>query len=551
MKAKHIELPPVLTGDVTRPGGTPPGRPKVRSATTTRSESGSKPHYLLPTEAWTAHRSPESHAREGRGKSPLADSPAGGRGPEAYSHGLGARSRSSAPRLPGHGGARGHPTNDIAVMDVDLEPTSYASGRGTSVRRERGLVDPFDVDIEPVRRSQPERTGRMAYEGSYFSHIFHGERHVHIWVPPSYHEPTSADKRYPVLYCTDGQNMFSTSGDGAAFGWGNWQVDTWCNRLIAAGLMREVILVGIDCHPRSRYHEYRGPAFPYSRRHIELLRDNPNYVSNFFRHPGDDSRYDAFRRFLIEELKPQVDKHYRTLKDPRHTGVLGSSMGGVVSAALCWQRPDVFGLAGIISGAFGREERWLIQRFFMRHPPFEALNSGEESKTGASTDLPSLTVSQEPARSEDFDLRPSRSTVNSLSSVAAFASFRPHSPAAPRPTDPVPHLPIEPSFPEFSTGVPFKAYVDSGILSDHIGGFGIDDKKSTDLAVRELRRLGWRDGESLWYHVDDEVWTSDEQFWKAGVPQDKWDQARGNQHNERYWSHRIWRCLMWLFPADE
>jgi len=76
--------------------------------------------------------------------------------------------------------------------------------------------------------------------------------------------------------------------------------------------------------------------------------------------PGDDRRYAAYARFLIQELKPKVDREYRTLAGPKHTGVLGSSMGGVCSMALAWQHPEVFGLAASLSGSFQVERRNLL-----------------------------------------------------------------------------------------------------------------------------------------------------------------------------------------------
>jgi len=57
----------------------------------------------------------------------------------------------------------------------------------------------------------------------------------------------------------------------------------------------------------------------------------------------------AYARFLIEELTPQVNAKYRTLTGPENTGVMGSSMGGLISFHLAWKHPDVFGRAGCIS----------------------------------------------------------------------------------------------------------------------------------------------------------------------------------------------------------
>ena len=63
--------------------------------------------------------------------------------------------------------------------------------------------------------------------------------------------------------------------------------------------------------------------------------------------------YEDYGRFLVEELKPWIDDNYRTLSGARHTAVLGSSLGGVVSFYLAWQWPEVFGSAGCMSSTFG------------------------------------------------------------------------------------------------------------------------------------------------------------------------------------------------------
>ena len=100
--------------------------------------------------------------------------------------------------------------------------------------------------------------------------------------------------------------------------------------------MRPIIIVAIDCSA-SRYREYRGPIAP-----------------------GADNRaYESYARFLLQELKPRIDRDYRTLRGPEHTGVLGSSMGGICSVALAWEHPETFGLAASLSGAFQVEKQYL------------------------------------------------------------------------------------------------------------------------------------------------------------------------------------------------
>ena len=175
--------------------------------------------------------------------------------------------------------------------------------------------------------------GKVVFEGLMESSAA-GGRFVRIYVPPSYE--TAGEKRYPVLYVHDGQNAFTTAGPNVAFGWGNWALDKTVDDLVAAGKMREIILVAVDCSAQ-RYQDYRGP----------------NASTN-------NAAYEKYRRFLIEELKPRIDHDYRTLPGPSNTGVLGSSMGGICSLALAWERPDIFGHAASLSGAFQVEKRYFL-----------------------------------------------------------------------------------------------------------------------------------------------------------------------------------------------
>ena len=77
--------------------------------------------------------------------------------------------------------------------------------------------------------------------------------------------------------------------------------------------------------------------------------------------PGGNTDYENYAFFLITELKPGIDRRFRTLPDPANTGVMGSSMGGLCSLALAWEHPDVFGRAASLSGAFQvNHTNWLM-----------------------------------------------------------------------------------------------------------------------------------------------------------------------------------------------
>lgn len=206
--------------------------------------------------------------------------------------------------------------------------------------------------------------GAVVFEGEMPSAILGGPRKIRVYVPPSY--GTEASRKYPVLYVQDGQNAFSTAGPHAAFGWGNWELDTTADRLIAEKKIEPFIMVGVDCS-MNRYKEYRGPAA--------------------WTKGGEAQHYEKYERFLLEELKPKIDREYRTKVDAKNTGTLGSSMGGVVSLALGWNHPETFGKIASISGAFQVESRAFLTNVLVPYqgkmkPLRIYLDSGKVDFTG-------------------------------------------------------------------------------------------------------------------------------------------------------------------------
>lgn len=150
-------------------------------------------------------------------------------------------------------------------------------------------------------------------------------RDLLVYLPPSY---GCDERRYPVLYMHDGQNLFDEALSFA----GEWQVDETMERLSAEG--REAIVVGVPNMGHDRMLEY-GPFAEGSSQ------------------PG---RADSYLAFLAETVKPLIDTTLRTLPDQANTGVAGSSMGGLISLYAFFRRPEVFGFAGVLSPAlwFGR-----------------------------------------------------------------------------------------------------------------------------------------------------------------------------------------------------
>jgi len=149
-----------------------------------------------------------------------------------------------------------------------------------------------------------------------------GERPVQVWLPPNYERDTQ--RRYPVLYLHDGQNVFDAAAAGA-----EWQVDETAQRLVVDGQIQPLIIVAVNNTAR-RVDEYTATA---------MSRDGHT----------QGGQGAAYARYLIEQLKPAIDARYRTLPDVAHTAVGGSSLGGIMSLWLAVHHGDVFGTALVVS----------------------------------------------------------------------------------------------------------------------------------------------------------------------------------------------------------
>ncbi|MFD2334345.1 alpha/beta hydrolase [Cohnella sp. GCM10020058] len=180
------------------------------------------------------------------------------------------------------------------------------------------------------------------------SEFLNNERELYVYLPDGYGDSANKDVRYPVLYMQDGQHVFAADNRG-----GSWEAHKIADRLIAEGRIRPIIIVGVAHVTGARVAEYMHPV---------------PWLEEVF---GQGAQGDLYERFLAEEVKPYVDHKYRTLPDAAHTGVLGSSAGGLLAYNLGFRRPETFGLVGALCPFFVRpdqsqeQELWLseIHRF--------------------------------------------------------------------------------------------------------------------------------------------------------------------------------------------
>jgi predicted alpha/beta superfamily hydrolase len=147
------------------------------------------------------------------------------------------------------------------------------------------------------------------------------KRRIWALLPHDYYD---TDKQYPVLYLQDAQNLFDNDAP-----FGSWSIDRHLMELSAAG-DGDLIVIGIDHGGRERIQEY----------------------SPYFHRKFGEGQGKNYANFIIDTLKPHVDSHYRTKPHRMHTGIGGSSMGGLISAYIGIVHPKHFSKLMIFSPSF-------------------------------------------------------------------------------------------------------------------------------------------------------------------------------------------------------
>ncbi|MGV3293992.1 alpha/beta hydrolase [Streptococcus pluranimalium] len=170
------------------------------------------------------------------------------------------------------------------------------------------------------------------------------ERRIRVLLPKDYHKEDWAS--YPVLYMYDGQNVFYSKESFSGYSWKVIPTIKYHKEL------PKMIIVGIDNAGDNRLNEYA----PW----MTDVGTTPETAS-----VGGDGM--AYGEWVVNTVKPFIDKTYRTLTDPEHTLLAGSSMGGIITAYMGAAYPDVFGNLGVFSLASWFSERDFL-RFCDHHP---------------------------------------------------------------------------------------------------------------------------------------------------------------------------------------
>jgi len=170
------------------------------------------------------------------------------------------------------------------------------------------------------------------------SRVLDRARDVTVYLPPGY--DADPRRRYPVLYMHDGQNLFDP--DTAYVRGQHWRLGEMADMLIAEGRVQPLVVVGVNHTGAARVHEYTPTRDP--------------------RLGGGLAK--AYGRLLVDELKPFIDARFRTRPEREHTGLGGSSLGGLSTMFLGLRHADVFGRLAVMSPSV-----WWGRRAILRYVP--------------------------------------------------------------------------------------------------------------------------------------------------------------------------------------
>lgn len=169
-----------------------------------------------------------------------------------------------------------------------------------------------------------------------FKSEFVQARNVDIWLPDGY----SCKKKYAVVYMHDGQMLFDST---KTWNRKEWQVDEVFSSLLKEEKIKDCIVVGIWNTEKDRIAEYMPTKIWQQLPDSQSVGFSEKYCN------GKGALGDDYLKFIVEELKPYIDKKYSTLRDKANTVIMGSSMGGLISLYAICEYPEVFGKATCLS----------------------------------------------------------------------------------------------------------------------------------------------------------------------------------------------------------
>lgn len=196
------------------------------------------------------------------------------------------------------------------------------------------------VDQGKAEPGKSTASGNIRMHLGFHSTLLNNDRTLAVYLPPDYDQ--NPDKRYPVLYMQDGQNLFDTA---TSFAGVEWNADETAEKLINEGKINPVIIVGIGNTP-DRTEEYT----PWQASETDPV-----------------ARGVYYGWFVAYEAKRFIDKTYRTLPDRANTAIAGSSLGGLIALDTARAHNDIFGTCAAMSPSLWSAEGELLSQWTADH----------------------------------------------------------------------------------------------------------------------------------------------------------------------------------------
>jgi len=191
------------------------------------------------------------------------------------------------------------------------------------------------VGCSPKKDSTPIPSNGKIVRLENFQSKYVSPRNIDIWLPDGY----SPEKKYAALYMHDGQMLYDST---KTWNGQEWRIDEVLSQLIDEKKVKECIVVGIWNDKAKRYADF----FPQKALNYIKSKEAEDLVRNLF---NGEPLADNYLHFIVNEVKPYIDKNYNTYTDPKNTYIMGSSMGGLISIYAICEYPQVFGGAACLS----------------------------------------------------------------------------------------------------------------------------------------------------------------------------------------------------------
>lgn len=224
---------------------------------------------------------------------------------------------------------------------ICLKPVSYLKIY-TRILLHYGLPLIISIQVSRAQDKLPTPSSGTVKRFENFASKYVAARNVDVWLPANY----QADRKYAVLYMHDGQMLYDST---TSWNHQEWGVDETIEQLRKNKTTKSCIVVGIWNVGQGRHADYF-PQKPFQA----LSPDQKQFVIEQLQKMGRTDKVfqpvsDNYLRFIVEELKPFIDRTFSTHKNAENTFIAGSSMGGLISMYAFCEYPHVFGRAACLS----------------------------------------------------------------------------------------------------------------------------------------------------------------------------------------------------------